>query len=71
MQTATVSSDVEFLDDLIDLDDLAAILRIKRASIPPLKARGKLQGIEFYRLGRNLYATRSSAVRFIKARAAA
>ena len=62
---ATIS-DSEFLQDLIGADELATILRIKPQSIGPLKARGRLNGIEFYIIGRKLHATRSSVVDFIK-----
>jgi hypothetical protein len=63
-------SDREFLDDLIGKIEIAEILHIKPESIAPLKARGRLEGIEFFIIGRKLNATRSSVVRFIKARRA-
>ena len=65
------NSDSDFLDDLIDKDEVAKILRLKPQSIGPLKARGKLAGIEFYIIARKLVATRSSVVRFIRKRRAA
>jgi hypothetical protein len=66
-----MQDDREFLDDLIEKDEIASILCIKPESIGPLKARGRLAGIEFYIIGRKLRATRSSVVRFIKGRRAA
>ncbi|MDO8864048.1 hypothetical protein Q6D67_20380 [Haliea sp. E1-2-M8] len=66
-----MQDDREFLDDLIDKNEIASILCIKPESIGPLKARGRLAGIEFYLVGRKLRATRSSVVRFIKGSRAA
>ena len=66
-----MQEDREFLDDLIEKNEIASILCIKPESIGPLKARGRLAGIEFYIIGRKLRATRSSVVRFIRGRRAA
>ncbi|GAB5449923.1 MAG: hypothetical protein Hals2KO_02510 [Halioglobus sp.] len=59
-------SDSEFLDDLIDDRELAAILRVDYKSIPVMRCRGKLP-IEQYRVGRKTLSSRRSAIEYIEA----
>lgn len=58
-------SDQEFLDDLIDDDELAAILRVKTKSIPVMRSRGKIP-IPTYKRGRKTLSSRRGAVELVK-----
>lgn len=61
-------TDQEFLEDLIDDDELAAILRVKPESIPVMRCRGKLP-IATYKRGRKTLSSRRGAVELLKASA--
>ena len=61
-------SDQEFLEDLIDDDELAAILRVKPESIAVMRCRGKLP-IPTYKRGRKTLTSRRGAVQLLKASA--
>jgi len=59
-------SDQEFLDDLIDDDELARILHVQPQSIPVMRCRGKLP-IPTYKRGRKTLSSRAGAVALVKA----
>ena len=61
-------TDKEFLDDLIDDDELAAILRVQVKSIPVMRSRGKIP-IPTYKRGRKTLTSRRGAVQLLKASA--
>jgi hypothetical protein len=59
-------SDQEFLDDLIEDQELAEILRVQPQSIPVMRSRGKLP-IPTYKRGRKTLTSRRGAVEYIRA----
>jgi|GEM_PF-1607294 len=59
-------SDQDFLADLIDDDELAAILHVQKQSIAVMRCRGKLP-IPTYKRGRKTLSSRAGAVALVRA----
>jgi len=59
-------SDQNFIDDLIEDDELAAILHVQKKSVAVMRCRGLLP-IATYKRGRKTLSSRADAVALVRA----